>query len=278
MKLYKTQNGIILEKDDTFYRLHETDWDLAVNRDDLYEWLEIQTEQLIPIIFTDDLPMPEVLAPIGSQEVWASGVTYFRSRTARMEESEKAGGGSFYDRVYEAERPELFFKSTAWRVIGNHGTVRIRRDSSWDVPEPELTLFASSSGTLVGYTIGNDMSSRSIEGENPLYLPQAKSYTGSAALGPCLYVPEYPLTDDTVIDLSIIRDGEEVFNGEVTLAQMKRKPEELLKYLFLEMSFPQGAYLMTGTGIIPPSDFTLQKEDVVHISIEPIGTLTNVVG
>lgn len=278
MKLYKTQNGIILEKDDTFYRLHETDWDQAVNRDDLYEWLEIQTEQLIPIIFTDDLPMPEVLAPIGSQEVWASGVTYFRSRTARMEESEKAGGGSFYDRVYEAERPELFFKSTAWRVIGNHGTVRIRRDSSWDVPEPELTLFASSSGTLVGYTIGNDMSSRSIEGENPLYLPQAKSYTGSAALGPCLYVPEYPLTDDTVIDLSIIRAGEEVFNGEVTLAQMKRKPEELLKYLFLEMSFPHGAYLMTGTGIIPPSDFTLQKEDVVHISIEPIGTLTNVVG
>ncbi|WP_439554908.1 fumarylacetoacetate hydrolase family protein [Dyadobacter sp.] len=278
MKLYKTQNGIILEKDDTFYRLHETDWDLAVNRDDLYEWLEIQTEQLIPIIFTDDLPMPEVHAPIGSQEVWASGVTYFRSRTARMEESEKAGGGSFYDRVYEAERPELFFKSTAWRVIGNHGTVRIRRDSSWDVPEPELTLFASSSGTLVGYTIGNDMSSRSIEGENPLYLPQAKSYTGSAALGPCLYVPEYPLTDDTVIDLSIIRAGEEVFNGEVTLAQMKRKPEELLKYLFLEMSFPHGAYLMTGTGIIPPSDFTLQKEDVVHITIEPIGTLTNVVG
>ncbi|WP_031529412.1 fumarylacetoacetate hydrolase family protein [Dyadobacter crusticola] len=278
MKLYKTQNGIILEKDDTFYRLHETDWDLAVNRDDLYEWLEIQTEQLIPIIFTDDLPMPEVLAPIGSQEVWASGVTYFRSRTARMEESEKAGGGSFYDRVYEAERPELFFKSTAWRVIGNHGTVRIRRDSSWDVPEPELTLFASSSGTLVGYTIGNDMSSRSIEGENPLYLPQAKSYTGSAALGPCLYVPEYPLTDDTVIDLSIVRNGEEVFNGEVTLAQMKRKPEELLKYLYLEMSFPHGAYLMTGTGIIPPSDFTLQKEDVVHITIEPIGTLTNVVG
>jgi 2-dehydro-3-deoxy-D-arabinonate dehydratase len=278
MKLYKTQNGIILEKEDTFYRLHESDWDLAVNRDNLYEWLEIQTEQLIPIIFTDDLPMPEILAPIGSQEVWASGVTYFRSRTARMEESEKAGGGNFYDRVYEAERPELFFKSTAARVVGNHGTVRIRRDSTWDVPEPELTLFASSSGTLVGYTIGNDMSSRSIEGENPLYLPQAKSYTGSAALGPCLYVPEYTLTDDTVIDLSILRDGEEVFNGEVTLAQMKRKPEELLKYLFLELAFPHGAYLMTGTGIIPPSDFTLQKDDVVHITIEPIGTLTNVVG
>ena len=278
MKLYKTENGILLERDDLFYRLHETDWDLAVNRDDLYDWLEIQIESLIPITFTDDLPMPEILAPIGSQEVWASGVTYFRSRTARMEESEKAGGGSFYDRVYEAERPELFFKSTAWRVVGNHGTVRIRRDSTWDVPEPELTLFASSSGTLVGYTIGNDMSSRSIEGENPLYLPQAKSYTGSAALGPCLYVPEFALGEDTVIDIAIIRSGEEVFSGEVTLSQMKRKPDELLQYLFREMSFPHGAYLMTGTGIIPPSDFTLQQGDIIHISIEPIGTLTNTVG
>jgi 2-dehydro-3-deoxy-D-arabinonate dehydratase len=278
MKLYKTEKGIILENEDVFYRLHENDWDGVVNRDNLYEWLEIQIENLIPLELTDDTPMPEILAPIGSQEVWASGVTYFRSRTARMEESEKAGGGNFYDRVYEAERPELFFKSTAWRVVGNQGTVRIRRDSTWDVPEPELTLFASSSGVLVGYTIGNDMSSRSIEGENPLYLPQAKSYTGSAALGPCLYVPEFPLGDDTIIDLSIVRAGEEVFNGQVTLSQMKRKPEELLSYLFREMSFPQGCYLMTGTGIIPPSEFTLQKGDIVHITIEPIGTLTNVVG
>jgi len=278
MKLYKTENSVLLESDDLFYRLHESDWDLVVNRDNLYEWLEIQMENLIPLTFTDDTPMPEILAPIGSQEVWASGVTYFRSRTARMEESEKAGGGSFYDRVYEAERPELFFKSTAWRVVGNHGTVRIRRDSTWDVPEPELTLFATESGTLVGYTIGNDMSSRSIEGENPLYLPQAKSYTGSAAIGPCLYVPAEVLPDDTVIDLSIIRAGEEVFNEEITLSQMKRKPDELLRFLFREMSFPHGCYLMTGTGIIPPSDFTLQKDDIVHITIEPIGTLTNVVG
>ena len=278
MKLYKTETGILLEKEDLFYRLHETDWDLVVNRDDLYEWLELQAEKLIYLTFTDDIPFPEILAPIGSQEVWASGVTYIRSRTARMEESEKAGGGSFYDRVYDAERPELFFKSTAWRVVGNHGTVRIRQDSTWDVPEPELTLFASSSGTLVGYTIGNDMSSRSIEGENPLYLPQAKSYTGSAALGPCLYIPNDPLSGDTIIDLSIVRQGEEVFHGEVTLSQMKRTPDELLGYLFRELSFPTGCYLMTGTGIIPPSDFTLQKEDIVHISIEPIGTLTNVVG
>lgn len=278
MKLFKTEHGILLESDDRFYRLHETDWDVAVNRDDLYDWLQTQTQQLIPVTFSDDLPMPAVLSPIGSQEVWASGVTYFRSRTARMEESEKAGGGNFYDRVYDADRPELFFKSTAWRVVGHQGTVRIRRDSTWDVPEPELTLFATESGKLVGYTIGNDMSSRSIEGENPLYLPQAKSYTGSAALGPCLYVPSEPLSENTLIDLSIVRGGEEVFNGEVTLSQMKRKPEELLHYLFREMSFPSGCYLMTGTGVIPPSDFTLQSGDVVHITIEPIGTLTNVVG
>jgi len=277
MKLYRTEHGILLEKEDLFYRLHETDWDLVVNRDDLYEWLDLQTENLIFLTFTDDIPFPEILTPIGSQEVWASGVTYYRSRTARMEESEKAGGGSFYDRVYDAERPELFFKSTAWRVVGNHGTVRIRRDSIWDVPEPELTLFASSSGTLVGYTVGNDMSSRSIEGENPLYLPQAKSYTGSTALGPCLYVPQEPLSADTVIVLSIIRDSEEVFNGEITLSQMKRDHNELLGYLYRELSFPHGCYLMTGTGIIPPSDFTLQKGDIVHITIEPIGTLTNVV-
>ena len=277
MKLYKTEHGILLESDDSYYRLHETDWDQAVNRDDLYTWLKTQISELIPITFSDDLPMPEILAPIGSQEVWASGVTYFRSRTARMEESEKAGGGTFYDRVYEAERPELFFKSAAWRVVGHKGNVRIRQDSGWDVPEPELTLFASSSGKLVGYTIGNDMSSRSIEGENPLYLPQAKSYTGSAALGPCLYVSENPLSSETVIELAIIREGEEVFGGEVTLAQMKRKPDELLGYLFRELSFPQGCYLMTGTGIIPEGDFTLKSGDIVHITIEPIGTLTNTV-
>ncbi len=278
MKLFKTEHGILLESDDHFYRLPETDWDTVVNRDDLHSWLETQTQKLIPVTFSEDLPMPAVLSPIGSQEVWASGVTYFRSRTARMEESEKAGGGNFYDRVYDADRPELFFKSTAWRVVGHQGTVRIRRDSTWDVPEPELTLFATESGKLVGYTIGNDMSSRSIEGENPLYLPQAKSYTGSAALGPCLYVPSEALSENTLIDLSIVRGGEEVFNGEVTLSQMKRKPEELLHFLFREMSFPTGCYLMTGTGVIPPSDFTLQSGDVVHITIEPIGTLTNVVG
>lgn len=278
MKLYRTHHGILLEKEDQFYRLHETNWDVVVNRDNLYDWLVSQTESLLLLPFTDASPMPELLPPIGTQEVWASGVTYYRSREARMEESEKAGGGSFYDRVYDAERPELFFKSTAARVVGDYGTVRIRRDSTWNVPEPELTLYATSSGTLVGYTIGNDMSSRSIEGENPLYLPQAKTYDGSAALGPCLYISKEPLSPETRIELVIIRGGEEVFSGEVMLSQMKRKPTELLGFLFRETTFPQGAYLMTGTGIIPHSDFTLEPGDKIHIAIEPIGTLTNTVG
>ncbi len=278
MKLYRTLHGILLEKENQYYRLHESDWDTVVNRDDLHEWLVTQTESLLLLPFNDGSPMPEVVAPIGTQEVWASGVTYFRSREARMEESEKAGGGSFYDRVYSAERPELFFKSNAWRVVGDSGQVRIRKDSGWDVPEPELTLFATSSGKLVGYTIGNDMSSRSIEGENPLYLPQAKSYDGSAALGPCLYVPAEPLSPDTEISIAIIRGGEEVFGNTVLLSQMKRKPDELLGFLFREMAFPTGVYLMTGTGIIPPSEFTLQSGDKIYITIEPIGTLVNTVG
>lgn len=276
MKLFRTQQGILLEKEEQYYRLHESDWDVVVNRDDLYNWLDSQSQELAALPIAEELPA--ILAPIGTQELWASGVTYFRSREARMEESEKAGGGSFYDRVYSAERPELFFKSNAWRVVGDHGTVRIRRDSGWDVPEPELTLFATTSGKIVGYTIGNDMSSRSIEGENPLYLPQAKSYEGSAALGPCLYVPASPLDDETTISIAILRDGVEVFDGVVTLAQMKRKPDELIGFLFRELSFPTGAYLMTGTGIIPPTEFTLKSGDKIHITIEPIGTLTNVVG
>jgi 2-dehydro-3-deoxy-D-arabinonate dehydratase len=278
MKLYRTQHGILLEKEDQFYRLHETNWDAVVNRDNLFDWLLSQTESLLLLPFTDAAPMPEIMPPIGSQEVWASGVTYYRSKEARMEESEVAGGGSFYDRVYSAERPELFFKSTAARVVGDYGTVRIRRDSTWNVPEPELTLFATSSGTLVGYTIGNDMSSRSIEGENPLYLPQAKTYDGSAALGPCLYVSKEPLAPDTKIELAIVRGGEEVFAGEVLLEQMKRTPTELLEFLFRETTFPQGCYLMTGTGLIPPTEFTLEIGDKIHITMEPIGTLTNTVG
>jgi 2-dehydro-3-deoxy-D-arabinonate dehydratase len=180
--------------------------------------------------------------------------------------------------VYEAERPEVFFKSTPHRVVGPNEKVRIRKDSTWNVPEPELTLVVTSSGKIVGYTIGNDMSSRSIEGENPLYLPQAKTYDGSAAIGPCVYVPGQPLDGNTNIHLEISRDAEKVFEGNVALSQMKRTPEELVTFVYRECSFPQGCYIMTGTGIVPEHDFTLRIGDEIKISIDRIGELVNVVG
>ncbi|OIN58554.1 fumarylacetoacetate hydrolase family protein [Arsenicibacter rosenii] len=277
MKLYKTRQGLVVEHDGRFHRAPSDDWDYLVNQDDLHSFLL----EAIPSSAESDeyahWATEEVLAPIGQQEVWASGVTYLRSRDARMEESKKAGGGNFYDRVYDAERPELFFKSTASRVVGPKGQVRIRKDSVWDVPEPELTLFITSSGKIVGYTCGNDMSSRSIEGENPLYLPQAKTYDGSAALGPCLYVPAEPIAPSTVIRLEISRGGEVVFENQIAIDQMKRKHDELAGFLFRECSFPNGCYLMTGTGIVPPDSFTLASGDVVRISIEGIGTLENTV-
>ena len=215
-------------------------------------------------------------APIGDQEVWAAGVTYYRSRTARMEEAETAGGDVFYDKVYEAPRPELFFKATAARARGHLDKVGIRNDSTWDVPEPEFTLAISSEGKIFGHTIGNDMSSRSIEGENPLYLPQAKNYTGSCALGPCLVVADSP-SPATTISITIARAGREVFSGETSLSQIKRSFEELAGYLFRSNHFKNGAYLMTGTGIVPDSSFTLEVDDIVSITIEGIGTLRNTV-
>ena len=215
-------------------------------------------------------------APIGDQEVWASGVTYFRSRTARMEEAETAGGDVFYDKVYDAVRPELFFKSSARRARGHLDKVGIRHDSTWDVPEPEFTLAISSSGKIFGYTIGNDMSSRSIEGENPLYLPQAKSYTGACAIGPCLVVGDVPSLENKIA-IVIRRGGSEVFSGETALDQIKRTFEELAGFLFRCTDFVHGAYLMTGTGIVPDSDFTLKVDDEISITIEGIGTLTNTV-
>ncbi len=216
--------------------------------------------------------------PIDSQEVWAAGVTYYRSRDARMEESESAGGGDFYDRVYSAERPEIFFKTTSHRVRGHGEPVRIRHDSNWNVPEPELTLAVNSHGKIFGYTIGNDMSSREIEGLNPLYLPQAKTYEGCCGLGPGIYLSDDPLGPSTEIDLQIMRDGKVAFEGATTLNQMKRDPVELVEFLFRENSFPNGCYLMTGTGIIPDNDFTLQIGDEIRIRIDPIGTLENRVG
>jgi len=220
-------------------------------------------------------PHSAPLAPIESQEVWAAGVTYLRSRTARMEESKDSGGGTFYDKVYHAARPELFFKATPHRVAAPGTPVRIRADSAWNVPEPELTLAINHRGSIFGYTIGNDMSSRDIEGENPLYLPQAKVYDRSAALGPCLWVTDVPLPATTEIAISILRAGQTVFNGATQISQIKRTFPELAEYLFRDNAFPQGCYLMTGTGVVPPDDFTLRSGDEIRITIEPIGTLIN---
>ncbi len=268
-RLYRTASGIHLEHDGSQRDVH-------LSLDDLFRasdpaaFLEQAWENGTPA----GKYSSALLAPIGSQELWAAGVTYYRSRTARMEESEEAGGDRFYDLVYDAERPELFFKATARRVRSPGETVGIRSDSSWDVPEPELTLAINREGRVFGATVGNDMSSRSIEGENPLYLPQAKVYTGSASLGPCLLVGSLPGPEDEIV-LSISREDEEVFRGATTLSQLKRGYDELAGFLFRENDFPDGALLMTGTGIVPDHPFTLRAHDVIRISIDGIGTLEN---
>lgn len=277
MKLYKTKTGVVIEKDNAFYAVKNADWDTFLNDDALFDKLTKTINGLTPIADAASLLKQELQAPIQSQEVWASGVTYYRSKVGRQEESKESGGGDFYAKVYEAERPEIFFKATASRTVGHGGKVRIRRDSTWNVPEPELTLVVTSSGKIIGYTIGNDMSSRSIEGENPLYLPQAKTYDGSAALGPCIYVTEKPLPEDTRIEITISRKGKPVFNGDIAINQIRRKFNDLVSFLYRECSFPHGSFLMTGTGIVPSSDFTLLEGDEMSITIGPIGTLVNTV-
>jgi len=216
----------------------------------------------------------QLCAPVEQQEVWAAGVTYLRSKTARMEESDFSA--TAYDRVYDAERPELFFKSLAEKVVTTGEPVGIRRDAKWSVPEPELALVLNSFGKIVGYTIGNDMSSRDIEGENLLYRPQAKIYTGSCALGPwiTLGTPE-AAAREWRIRIEIQRGGKSVFSGETLVGQIKRRFEELAEFLFRSQAFPHGAVLLTGTGIVPPDNFTLQERDAVSIEISGIGTLLN---
>jgi len=277
MKIYQTRKGIVIENQGSYYLSKELIWDTLVNRNNLHSALQQKIEHLKADASLSHIIQSHLRPPVGQQEVWASGVTYVRSREARMEESKDAGGGDFYARVYEAPRPELFFKSPAYRVVGSGDNVRIRKDSKWNVPEPELTLFICSAGTIEGYTIGNDMSSRDIEGENPLYLPQAKSYNGSTAIGPCLYVPSTPIDPDSMISIDIQRKGLVVFSNAISINRMKRKHTELVEYLFRELTFPYGTYLMTGTGIVPPDTFTLQSGDVVTISIEHIGSLINTV-
>lgn len=278
MKLFKTTKGILLKNNSKYYLLKE-EWDTLINRDNLFDYLSKQINDENYLDESESSLMIEnfIQAPIGRQEVWAAGVTYLRSRDARMEESKDSGGADFYSKVYHAERPELFFKALPHRVAAHKEKVFIREDSKWNVPEPELTLFINSYGKIQGYTIGNDMSSRDIEGENPLYLPQAKVYNRSAALGPCLYVPQQPVSLETFISITIKRDGKDIFKNEIQLNRMKRNFTELAEYLFRECDFEQGVFLMTGTGIIPPNDFTLQLGDEIEISIDNIGVLTNVV-
>jgi 2-dehydro-3-deoxy-D-arabinonate dehydratase len=277
MKIYKLRSGIAIDDKGQYYAAAVNDWDHFINDDHILSKLNelIRPGKVTPITSVEE---SAIVVPVGSgQELWACGVTYLRSKVGRQEESKASGGADFYAKVYEAERPEVFFKATTNRIVGHQQKVRIRKDSTWDVPEPELTLLVTSSGKIIGYTIGNDMSSRSIEGENPLYLPQAKTYDACAAIGPCIYITDRPLDKSTIISMEISRNSQKVFEGMVALEQMKRTPEELVSFVYRECSFPQGCLIMTGTGIVPGNDFTLKSGDEIKISIENIGTLINVV-
>lgn len=277
MLLYKTSEGNVIVQNNIGY-LHQSDWTALINRDDLHGHLSTIVKSAKALEETElQNILQNPLAPISQQEVWAAGVTYLRSRDARMEESKETSGSDCYERVYMADRPELFFKSMPHRVANPNEEVYIRKDSKWNVPEPELTLYINSNGKIQAYTVGNDMSSRDIEGENPLYLPQAKMYERSVALGPCLYVPAEPIAKSTTIKIIISRNNQNVFEGTVTLEKMKRQLKDLAGWLFKELRFAHGAFLLTGTGLVPLDHFTLEQGDVVSITIENIGTLTNTV-
>jgi len=272
MKLYRTASSLVIEDGGRYYPMNGRSFDSFVCDNDLYRTLDGIVSRETPL---HGLDIENLRAPIGDQEVWAAGVTYYRSRNARMEESK--GGGDFYDRVYSAERPELFFKSMPRNVVGPMGTVRIRRDASWSVPEPELALLVSPKAEILGYTIGNDMSSRDIEGLNPLYLPQAKVYDGSCGLGPCILIQKEPIVASTKIQMDIVRNEEVFFTGTTSLTEIKRNLQTLVEYLFRDHTFPHGCFLLTGTGIVPPDAFSLQARDEIRISIDGIGMLINTV-
>jgi len=223
-------------------------------------------EQYLQILPTAGDAGEPLLAPIEpGQEVWAAGVTYLRSRQARQIESHT---GNVYEKVYQAERPELFFKSNGWRVAGHKMPIRIRQDSGWNVPEAELTLVINAHREIVGFCAGNDLSSRDIEGANPLYLPQAKVYNGSCALGPGIQIGDIDTLGDIPIQMDILRASQIIYQGETSSAQMKRSLQELVDYLTMELDFPQGVFLMTGTGIVPPEDFSLKPGDIVRVQID----------
>lgn len=268
--LFNTADGPLAMHAGYYHEVGELHWDTLLNRDRLYHYLQEQVAGNPPV----EAPA-RLLAPVGRQEIWAAGVTYYRSREARIEESKEAGGGDFYDRVYVAERPELFLKATPLRVAPPGGRLRLRRDSRWIVPEPELTLVINSRAEIVGYTIGNDLSCRDIEAANPLYLSQAKIFDDCVSLGPGLLIQEEPLPLSTRIHLEVLRQGERIVDDATELSSMKRTPGELVSYLTRECSFPAGCFLLTGTGIVPADEFCLQSGDEVRITIDPIGTLIN---
>jgi 2-dehydro-3-deoxy-D-arabinonate dehydratase len=269
LSLFRTADALVAQRGEDCFRLANSDLDTLFTQAEPARWLHDQLAHAVPIA-----PPETLLAPIQSQEVWAAGVTYLRSRDARMDESKDSGGGTFYDRVYDADRPEIFFKATPHRVRGSGAALTLRRDAKWNVPEPELALAINSAGTIFGYTIGNDLSSRDIEGENPLYLPQAKVWGVCCGLGPALVVRE-PLARETAIEIQILRRGEVVFTGGTGLDQMKRTLPELAEFLYRDNVFPHGAYLLTGTGTVPPNDFTLEHGDEMRITIAGLGTLVN---
>jgi len=273
MLLFRTDHGVVIEEGGERFRLTSTEWDAIFRSDDVPSFLAAALAAAEHLDRNADV---HVHAPVESQEVWAAGVTWQRSRTARMEESEAAGGSNFYDKVYSAERPELFLKATPHRVVGPGATMLLRDDSRWIVPEPELTVAVSSHGTIFGYTIGNDLSCRDIEGENPLYLPQAKVFDACAAAGPAILIQRQPPAPDSRIHLEIARDGAVVFQDSIALERLKRSPAELVGWLTRHNTLPAGCLLMTGTGIVPPDDFCLAPGDQVRIAIDGIGELVNV--
>ncbi len=269
--VYRTSSGLVAQRGEDCFLLADARLDALFTEADPAAWLRGQLATAKPVLLPEQL-----LAPIETQEVWAAGVTYLRSRDARIEESKDTGGGSFYDRVYDAVRPEIFFKATPHRVVGHQGAMHLRSDSKWNVPEPEITLAINRDGNIFGYTIGNDLSSRDIEGENPLYLPQAKVFRACCALGPGIVVRD-PLPRDTVIQIHIWRAGAPVCSGQTSLSQMKRSFTELAGFLFRDNDFPNGCFLLTGTGTVPPNDFTLASGDEMRIHIAGLGTLVNAI-
>jgi len=274
MLLYRTTKGFLLKSDGHYFTVHGTDFDELLNLPNLHDHLR-EVARRGPA--AEPPAREDILAPVGTQEIWAAGVTYERSREGRRQESKESGAAVFYSKVYDAERPELFFKAPGWRAIGPDGKIRVRKDAKWNVPEPELVLVINADRQIVGYTLGNDVSSRDIEGENPLYLPQAKVYDGSCSIGPAIWVSDQSFDRNTEITLAVERAGKPIFQCDVPLLRIRREFTELVEYLYRELSFPVGAFLFTGTGIVPPNDFTLVSGDLVKITVAPIGELINAV-